>query len=314
MSDAKKVFHVEHQAKVPRGTNHEEMTFQCPICGSSAHGHQFEIADHSITKETFAIHQCQECALRFTWPQPKDMGPYYDSISYISHSKTKRGFINRLYHLAQKFNLRFKYQIAKETAPHGEWLDYGCGAGDFLHYCRHKNTHISGAEIHTPSRLAATAAGFIVHTPQAYHDSNLQYDCISMWHVLEHIDDPAALISVHYEHLNPGGTLIIAVPNPDSYDALYYKAKWAAYDVPRHLWHFGKKDIDTIAQNAGFSLCASKGMPLDAFYISMLSEKYQKGNILMALLIAMRSNLSALLGKSPYSSQIYILRKRPRTP
>lgn len=255
--------------------------------------------------------RCRNCGFKFTCPVPKDLNPYYDSEDYISHSKTKKGLINRLYHLAQQYNLASKYKKAKKHAQGNKWIDYGSGAGDFLRMLRNKKAEVSGVEPHEPVRLECEKEGFSVLTPEAYLSTKTPCDVITMWHVLEHVDNLDEVLQKHHSNLSSDGMLVIAVPNPDSLDARVYKEYWAAYDVPRHLWHFTEKDIRALADKFGFELIEQHAMILDAFYISMLSEKYRGGNLVAAVINGLRSNLSALLGRTPYSSQIYILRKRP---
>ena len=254
---------------------------------------------------------CSNCGFKFTQPVPADLSPYYDSEDYISHSKTKKGLINRLYHLAQQYNLASKYKKAKKHARGSRWIDYGSGAGDFLRVLQKKKIDVSGVEPHEPIRMQCENKGFSVLTPEDYLHRNTPCDIITMWHVLEHVENLERVLHKHHTNLSPDGILVIAVPNPDSLDAHLYKEYWAAYDVPRHLWHFTEKDIRRLADKSDFEFIEFHGMILDAFYISMLSEKYKGGNLLSAVVNGIRSNLSALLGRNPYSSQIYILRKKP---
>lgn len=283
---------------------------ECPVCGHHGFHPYLEVVDHSISKETFGLETCGGCGFICTNPRPVELDPYYDSEVYISHSKTKKGIINRLYHLGQSYNLWSKYRLTRKWSLGPKWLDYGCGAGDFLVYAHQHGVAAKGIEPHQPSRQALKDAGHQVYTPEEYPHHSETYDCITMWHVLEHVPNLTEVLQLHHAHLHAEGVLIVAVPNPHSYDAQYYQSTWAAYDVPRHLWHFTEADLTTLAQRTGFELTETTGMLLDAFYISMLSEKYRKGSVLHGVLMGLRSNFKAAFTTTPFSSQIYILRKK----
>lgn len=299
---------MEQSGDVPRETSGKPPR-PCAVCGAIHFEPALRLKDYSVSKEPFEIIQCKGCGFKFTHPVPVNLNPYYDSEDYISHSKTKKGFINRLYHLAQQYNLASKFKKAKKHAQGKKWIDYGSGAGDFLQMLRKKKMHVSGVEPHEPVRIKCEKEGFSVLTPEAYLATKTPCDIITMWHVLEHVDNLDEVLQKHRSNLSSAGILVIAVPNPDSLDARIYKEHWAAYDVPRHLWHFTENDIRALAENSGFEFIERHGMILDAFYISMLSEKYKHGNLIAAVINGLRSNLSALLGRTPYSSQIYIFRK-----
>ncbi len=300
-------FHVKPEWNVSRETLARE---HCYMCSSSALDNSFQLHDYSVSSEVFCIQKCTECGFRQTSPIPKDLDPYYDSPDYISHSKTTRGIINKLYHLAQGYNLWYKYSIMNSVSPGNEWLDYGCGAGDFLLFARSKGKNVHGVEPHSESRRRLSEQSVKVKTPDAYYAESSMVEAISMWHVLEHVEDPLTLLKKHHSNLTENGVLLIALPNPDSHDAAHYKDRWAAYDVPRHLWHFRESDIKKLAQKSGFAVQDVKALHLDAFYISMLSEKYRNGNLLAALWQAFKSNFIAWRKKRPWSSQIYILSKK----
>ena len=104
---------------------------------------------------------------------------------------------------------------------------------------------------------------------------------------------------------------MVAVPNYKSYDAIYYKEYWAAYDVPRHLWHFSRLSINNLFQSVNMKVIKTLPMKFDSFYVSLLSEKYKTGssNFFKAFFIGLRSNIKASASKE-YSSLIYILKNR----
>jgi SAM-dependent methyltransferase len=235
---------------------------------------------------------------------------YYESEEYVSHSKTTKGFIHYWYRQFQNLNLQLKFNAIRPIVPRGTWLDYGAGGGDFVRFINRKNISIIGIEPSQTARLSAANDGIELHEMSYLNtigDSSLA--CITMWHVLEHISDFRDVLNTLNSKLIEGGLLIIAVPNPHSMDAKHYDEKWAAYDVPRHLWHFSEMDIQSLSDQLNLEVIRIKGMPLDSTYVSLLSEKYSNGSKLSGIIQGLRSNLMALFKKRPYSSQIYILRK-----
>jgi 2-polyprenyl-3-methyl-5-hydroxy-6-metoxy-1,4-benzoquinol methylase len=186
-------------------------------------------------------------------------------------------------------------------------MDYGAGNGAFISYLKSKEIAALGYE---PSESARENSPVNLNDITNYpHDKN-QYSCITMWHVLEHIHNLNELLEQHHHHLSAEGVLVIAVPNIDSFDSKYYGSHWAALDTPRHLWHFTEKDIKSLLAKKGYKYVATKGMPLDSYYVSLLSEKYKKGFSLRAPIIGLFSNIKARLKQYPFSSQIYIFRKK----
>ncbi|MGB6035417.1 MAG: class I SAM-dependent methyltransferase, partial [Cryomorphaceae bacterium] len=259
------------------------------------------------------LSQCAECGFLFTNPQPtpESLWKYYESEDYVSHSKTTKGFINFWYRQVQQLNLSLKFKAIKPYVPRGTWLDYGAGAGDYVKYIRNKGFAIEGFE---PSETARkTAEGNAVILQDTSNLSNIQNSsiaCISLWHVLEHIPNFTEVLQDLGKLIKQDGILVIAVPNYLSLDGQKYAENWAAYDVPRHLWHFTENDIKRLATQINFSLLDTKGMLFDSFYVSLLSEKYQNGSKLSGILNGLKSNLSARQKSTPFSSQIYILKKK----
>ncbi len=314
MSANKSSFHVEHDHKfsdVPRGTNLNVLQ-KCPLCSSPRLSPTLICTDYTATREQFTLNHCDDCEFVITNPQPEagELSKYYISHDYISHSETKSGLINRLYHLVQKQNLRYKFSICKRYAPIGNWIDYGSGAGAFLKYVSDRGQTITGFEPDQNALEAAQRKQQVVLPITEYGLFDSKVACISMWHVLEHIPNFQEVLRKHTENLLPNGVLIIAVPNHLSNDARYYNEDWAAYDVPRHLWHFSEKDMRKIADTHGLILEHVRPLIFDAFYVSMLSEKNKRGNILMGIILGTLSNIKAWTGRLPYSSQIYVFRKK----
>ena len=284
----------------------------CPICESKSFKHALTLKDYSISKEDFKIVKCTTCSFLITNPRPGDneLSKYYESEEYISHSGTKKGLINTLYHQVQKINLKLKYIAYAKYVPRGTWMDYGAGNGAYLEFLKSKNISCEGFEPDSKARKIASQKGIKIQDSWEYKNKSKEYASITMWHVLEHVANLNDIILRHKSNLIAGGILTIAVPNHNSFDAKHYKEFWAAYDVPRHLWHFTEKDIRALLTKHGFEHIKTSSMIFDSFYVSMLSEKYKGNSPLKGIIIGAISNYKARTGQSSFSSQIYIFRKK----
>lgn len=287
---------------------------KCPVCSKEQLSPSLKVKDHLVTEELFDLYSCDHCQVLITSPRPGEerISAYYDSPEYISHNKNSGSLINRLYKLVRTFTIKRKLNfIANYDGQKGKLLDYGCGTGDFLKEAGKKGWEPIGYEpSETAVSYARSAVGKNVFTDAAHLNYYDQLSAITMWHVLEHMHDLHASLNSFSKMLKPGGLLFIAVPNPYSWDASHYKEAWAAYDVPRHLYHFSKKSVKLLLEENQFSLIDVKPLTLDAFYISLLSEKYQTGSssFIKAFVKGMRSNMKAKKHMN-YSSLIYVARK-----
>jgi 2-polyprenyl-3-methyl-5-hydroxy-6-metoxy-1,4-benzoquinol methylase len=254
---------------------------QCPVCNYQELSPFLVCKDYTVSGENFEIVYCTNCQTGITQniPDQASIGVYYHSDNYISHSNTKKGFINQLYHSARNFMLKKKYQLIRKATglEVGKLLDIGCGTGYFLQTMKAHRWEVTGIEADEGARqFAQNQFDLNVLMPeQILTLSEKQYDVITLWHVLEHIHDLHGIWQNFKRLLKPNGRLIIAVPNHQSYDAKHYQAYWAAYDVPRHLWHFSPTSLELLAERYDFRISDKKIMPFDPFYIALLSEKYK---------------------------------------
>jgi 2-polyprenyl-3-methyl-5-hydroxy-6-metoxy-1,4-benzoquinol methylase len=270
-----------------------------------------KVKDHSVSGEDFELLLDEELQLLKTYPQPspENLGGYYESDDYISHTDGKRSLFEKLYHAVKQKALRDKIKLV--TGFHsqkGKLLDIGAGTGDFLAVAKENGWHTTGIEPSEKARGIAISKG-VAFTESLSGINDHSFDVITMWHVLEHVPDVKAQITELKRILKPEGVIFIAVPNFKSYDAKYYGAYWAAYDVPRHLWHFSKTAIEKLFACQGVELIKVLPMKFDSFYVSLLSEKYKTGKMsfVKGFLTGWKSNRKAAKNME-YSSHIYVLK------
>jgi len=291
----------------------QEILEKCPVCRKTDFSVFQKTPDHFLTKESFNIVSCNGCGFKFINPRPDkyEIGRYYQSKEYYSHDVKSGSLISRIYRIARAFSIKGKYKIISSLAEPGSILDIGCGTGEFLGYCRTRGFEVKGME---PNEKAAKYAQQVNKIPVTRNLSELtaahnRFNCITLWHVLEHIHDLDETLESLKGLLASDGNVIIAVPNCNSWDAQKYGNYWAAYDVPRHLYHFTSVTLNLLVTNHGFEIHRIIPQKLDAYYVSMLSEKYQTGrnNFLNAFLAGVLSNLKAGKNGRGHSSLIFVL-------
>ena len=287
----------------------------CPLCGSEKIDNFLRAQDFLLTHESFGIDRCGSCGFTFTQdvPAASEIGRYYKSQDYISHSDTRKGLMNKLYHLGRSFMLKKKYRMVRKVTGGRNLLDIGCGTGYFPDFMKRKGYHVAGVETDPEARAFAQKEFKVpVYSPEDFiaHEMDGKFDVITLWHVLEHLDDFNLYLDKMLEYLNPTGSLVIALPNCDAYDARYYKKHWAGYDVPRHLWHFTPSTLKYLAEKHGLELKKMKRLPLDPFYNAMLSEKYKGNKLFMisGVIIGKLAYIESLLNIKKSSSVVYFLK------
>jgi len=269
------------------------------------------IQDHSISQEMFTLVYDLELDYYITQPIPKNLASYYESDVYISHSDSTDSIKDKLYQFVKKINLRKKIKLIDALYhPHKTVLDIGAGTGDFLKAAENYGWNISGVEPNSKARQLALNKNISL-AANIQEISDKRFDVITLWHVLEHLPDLDSDIQKFKQLLNPKGTLVIAVPNYKSYDAKHYKEFWAAYDVPRHIWHFAPRQMQMLGEKFGFDLVKLATMPFDSFYVSLLSEKYKKSklSLLKGIMHGKISWFKSLFNKARCSSVIYVFEK-----
>lgn len=287
----------------------------CPICSGTEISESLKLKDYFLSQELFTIQKCNTCGFQFTNPRPKKefIAPYYKSENYISHSNKSKGVFAILYQKARKINLNSKYKVISKHKEKGKALDIGSGTGHFLNYLEKKGWNVKGIEPDAASaEFARSNFNLEIDKEQKLKEfENESFDLITMWHVLEHVHNLNERMEDLKRLIKSDGLIILALPNRESYDANYYDKYWAAYDVPRHLYHFTKRDVDSLAIKHNLVVKQVYSMNLDAFYVSLLSEKYKKNSFgyFRAFITSFVSNLKSKAKNPNTSSLIYLLQK-----
>lgn len=256
-----------------------------------------------------------------TNPRPgnRQISQYYQSEAYISHTDSSKKFIDRIYQMVKRIMLKRKIQLLNKHTGNlaTKLLDYGCGTGSFIEAASRAGYNTVGYEPEENAFLIAKEKGLKVlrNKQKLFNSATGEYGIITLWHVLEHVHDFTAILDIFYTLLKDNGILVIAVPMANSADALYYREQWAAYDLPRHLYHFTKETLTNACRISGFTLQTTKALPFDSYYVALLSEKNKQATLpaLKALYNGSVSNVKAWFKQNPWSSQIFVFKKHNKT-
>lgn len=290
----------------------------CPVCNEKRVSDFLICTDFFVSGENFEIKECTGCGLKITFDveNEENIGRYYQSENYISHSNTAKGLINTVYHQVRKYMLGRKRKLVEKVmqTKTGSVLDVGTGTGYFLNEMKNHGWQVTGTEKSREAREFAKKEFDLDlnDSEDIFHFENLKFDAITLWHVLEHIHRLNENMEMFVQLMKPAGKLIVAVPNNQSWDANHYKQYWAAWDVPRHLWHFDPTQMKILGKRHGLRLSRIDSMPFDSFYVSILSEKYKnsKSPLIKGVFHGKISWLASLLNKKRGSSVIYIFEKQ----
>jgi len=292
----------------------------CPSCGGTSFDPVLTCLDHTYSKQAFHIVACTVCGLNFTNPRPDEnsIGIYYQSPEYVSHTDTSSGLLFRSYQAVKSFTLVQKRKFVASLATGRHLFDYGAGSGDFANEMQRDNWTVTAFEPDANARQRIAFKNTDIRLVSSLSEiPDGSQSVITLWHVLEHVHRLRDTLNHFHRILSPNGKLIVAVPNHTSYDAAFYGKDWAAYDVPRHLYHFDVQSMSRLMSSAGFRLTEKRPMWFDAFYVSLLSERNKaQGNRIKwmvgwvrALLVGSISNFQALRDAAKCSSITYIFER-----
>jgi len=286
---------------------------KCPVCSKDDFSLFLKTKDYFLTQETFTLDKCRNCGFVFTNPIPSqsELSKYYDSPDYLSHTANTTSLTALVYKLFRNANIKRKFKLVNQYTKEKTILDIGCGTGELLNYFKHNGWNTQGVEPNQSARNFAEKnyqlEVFDEQELNSFEENSV--DVISMWHVLEHVPDLNSRMKQLKRLVKKDGLLVIALPNLDSPDAIKYGPHWAGLDVPRHLYHFTKDTFKVLLKNHSMKLIESIPMKFDAFYVSMLSEKYLKSSFpqIPAIVNGFRSNLIARRNNN-YSSMIFVIK------
>ena len=284
----------------------------CPICKSEME-YIFTTKDYLVSGEPFDIIECDSCLLRITYPFPnkQNIGRYYSSDDYISHNDNTSGIFDYIYGVVRSYQLNKKKKLIENYCDkiNGKILDIGCGTGEFLSVMKKGHWDINGVDTSEKAReIVKNKLNIEVMAPDRWISSDIQYDVITCWHSLEHVHEPWVYLNKIKKSLNPDGILIVALPNYHSTDAKKYQEFWAAYDTPRHLYHFTIESINKIINPHKFNIRSIYRMNFDPFYVSILSASHMGKSAINGLINGFISWMSSILFKDKCSSLIFIIK------
>lgn len=288
---------------------------KCPICNTENFKFFLNTKDYFLTRKDFTLVQCSNCSFVFTNPRPDaiELPKYYESTDYLSHSAQNRNIKGLIYKIFRTINIKKKYKLIKKYCNGNSILDIGSGTGEFLAFFKSKGWKVVGIEPNNTAREVAKNT----HNIEIYDNNKLEklqkssFDIITLWHVLEHVPDLNKTINQIKHLLAKNGFIIIAVPNIEAPDFERYQERWAALDVPRHLYHFSKNTLSKLLEKHNFEIIQQRPMPFDAYYVSLLSEKYLQHNFsyIRALINGFSSNKRAKTNNN-YSSMIFVAKQK----
>ncbi len=290
---------------------------KCPLCKSGLFLNHQIIKDHSISQESFVVCKCNSCGLLFTNPRPHadQIDKYYASEDYISHQDNTKNLIHLVYKIVRRITIRQKVTLINKLKPKkGRLLDYGAGTGYFLNAAIKEGWNGVGYEPNsTAVKIAKENFGLTFFSDLKSVKEEKKFDVITLFHVLEHVHELRKTIKLLLNKLKSTGIICVALPNTASLDAVTYNQTWAAWDVPRHLYHFDQKSVEFLAKEFDLKIISRKPMLFDSYYVSWLSENFQENNLFKKAFTAFRngwnSNKAAKEDKN-YSSILYILKKK----
>ena len=279
----------------------------CIICSRKDYFPFIEVNDRlNKSSKIFHLRQCS-CGFIYLNPRPifEEIRKYYQIDNYDPHSKSLNTIKRKVYCYAQKLTLRWKYKIIRKYFQDGSLLDVGGGKGEFVEYFRRKGWNV----ILQDSIISNTINKNITFIRELSDlKTSAKFDVITLWHSLEHIHNIKCLFNSLNDLLKESGILLIAVPNINAPERVFYKENWVAYDAPRHLYHFNLDRLKELLRQNGYSIIQKYSLYQDMPYNVLLSmPNYSLLQIFKASYVICYSLLYTLCTGPEFSSSILIV-------
>lgn len=254
-------------AHSPHGLRWDDVP--CPLCGADDEEPLLEAADPTPAAGEaglrFLVVRCRRCQLVFTNPRPhpEAIGRFYPT-NYRPHRPRKPTHARRPH--------PFERLLGRPTAERrgalpwpgvGRLLDFGCGGGSFLKRMADLGWQVVGIDMaETAVRAVTDELGLSAFVGSLPHPElkPCSFEVITLWHSLEHVHDPLAVLREAYHLLVPGGRLVVACPNIDGWAFRRYADHWFGLDLPRHLTHFTPVTLGRMLQTAGLRVSEIRGV------------------------------------------------------
>jgi 2-polyprenyl-3-methyl-5-hydroxy-6-metoxy-1,4-benzoquinol methylase len=297
-----------------------EVITDCLICESSQNMPYLKVPNRFQLDQIFNLVRCKSCGFVYLSPRPdeQEMIHFYEDEDYQPHQETAKSLSEKVYQKVRIWNNKYKRTLIEKYISQGAILDYGCGTGEFLLEMQNAGWKTYGYE--PAEKAVQVARQYEIKMLESLEQLETPVQVITLWHVLEHIHQPTALLKSLKEKLFSSGYLIIAVPNRLSLDARIFGSHWVALDAPRHLYHFRPGDMQSFLHSAGFTIIDYKGLYFDPWYNTLLSvslEGHNKKGLNKLLTYskgfagAILASIQGFLFQKRNSSVIYIATPNP---
>lgn len=245
----------------------------CPICkaGSLTISYRAAPLDYSDNYD-YPIYICSQCGYGKTDDIKQQTVSLYVGGCYDVKEKAWHKLIQPLLSALEQGKLGY-FEAAPKIGK--KLLEIGCGKGRFLEAARKHGFLVYGIEpsprsfAFASSRLGESVAPVGLEEIDEVSTFPLKFDYVMLWHVLEHLIDPGAVLSKIKGKLESDGRIVIAVPNFASFQARIGRAKWYHLDPPRHVHHFTPQSLHILAKATGFEV---EKIFFNSFYQNFVGE------------------------------------------